>query len=147
MINIIKKILIIGMVLFVVAACVAIVRLRPSITAWQLRRHEAWLSSETWAFAQASAAFRAHDFPGAVRAVELWSSRLGPVSGTAEERLAKALSSLGAAMYGPVQNLSSEQTWSGAAGALLDARKARLAASSATYSIRALPPLNPRQVS
>jgi len=137
----------IGAVLFLVAASVVIMRLRPYISAWRRRRRETWLASEAWAFAQAAAALRARDFPGAVRAIELWSSRLGPVSGAADERLAQVLANLGAAMYGPGQHTASNQAWPGAARVLLDARRARLAVSRATHGVRALPPLNPRQAS
>jgi hypothetical protein len=137
----------IGAVLSVVAVSVVILRLRPYLSAWRRRRRETWLASEAWAFAQASAALRARDFPGAVRAIELWSSRLDPVSGAADERLAQVLANLGAAMYGPGQHTPSNQAWSDAARALLDARRAHLAATRATHGVRALPPLNPRQAS
>jgi len=137
----------IGAVFFILVASMVIVRLWPFISAWRRRRRKTKLASEAWAFAQASAALRAHDFPGAVRAIELWSSRLGLVSGAADERLAQVLANIGAAMYGPGQHTPSNQAWSGAVRALLDARRALLAASSVTHGDRALPPLNPRQAS
>ena len=85
------------------------------------------------------AELRARDFSAAVRAVELWLSRLPP--GAEHARLIDALANLGAALFGRDRRPLMDSQWSDAVEALRATRRERLAVSAAEY---ALPPLNPR---
>jgi hypothetical protein len=132
-------------VLGVLVVSLAVVRLRPRIGAWHRRWHEAHLASEAYAFRQATAALRAREYGNALRAIALWSSRLAPASGVEEARLADALTSLGAALYGVSRRAPAKGQWAEAAAALGAARRARLAASAA-HASGTLPPLNPGRI-
>ncbi len=125
----------------VALAVVSAVRLWPRFSQWRWRRREAYLASEAFAFSQAMAALRARGFGDAVRAVELWSSRLPPGAGAEQIRLSDALAHLGATLFGRHRRPRLDSQWSGAVEALRATRRARLAATTVD---RALPPLNPR---
>ncbi len=127
--------------LLVALAVVATVRLWPRISRWRQRRREAYLASEAFAFSLAMTAFRARDFGGVVRTVELWLSRLPPGAGAEHARLSSALAHLGAAYFGRDRRPPLNSQWPDAVEALRATRRECLAATTAD---RALPPLNPR---
>ena len=122
-------------------------RLRPRVAAWRRRRREAYRASEAFAFDRAVAALRSRDTGEALRAVALWSSRALPAAGPVEDRLADALSQLGATRYGRGRRPSTDAPWTDALAALRAARRGRRAAAADIAAGQALPPLNPRQVS
>ena len=121
--------------------------LRPRVAAWRRRRREAHHASETFAFDRAVAALRARNVGEALHAIELWLSRAPPPSGSVDGRLSNALSQLGAMGYGAGRPASATVPWAEVLAALRAARRKRRAAATGIAAGRALPPLNPRQVS
>lgn len=135
----------VGGVLLVVLVGTTAIRRWPSISAWRQRRHEAYLGSEAFAFAQAKAALRNHKFGEAVRAVAVWSGRLPYAAKAEQTRLSEALAHLGARFYGRAPQPPANRQWSETLTALRIARRERLAASSAARANHGLPSLNPRE--
>jgi hypothetical protein len=132
--------------LFIALTGVAAFQLWPRFARWRQRHREAHLASESFAFDQAVKAVRARDFADAVRAIELWSSRLPPTAGSGDARFSKSLANLGVAKYGCDPEPPSNTLWAEALVALRSARRERLAASIGPNAGGILSPLNPPTV-
>ena len=129
--------------LLVVLVAAAAVRFWPRMTEWRQRQREEYLASEAFAFAQATAALRAHQFGETVRGVAVWSERL-PLSFREHERLSDVLVPLGSAVYGREPQAPSNRQWADALTELRAIRRDHLARSSAARASVPLAPLNPR---
>ena len=116
---------------------------RPRFVESRRRRREERLASEAFAFEMVTDALRSQRFGDALRAVELWATRLPLNPDSHRERLFEPLEPLSASLYGHEGRAPSKAQWSAALAALLDARRHCLSDRRINQSRRALPPLNP----
>ncbi|MBW2387286.1 MAG: BatD family protein [Deltaproteobacteria bacterium] len=117
----------------------------PRVAERRRRRREVRLASESFAFEQVTDALRTRRFGDALRAVELWSTRLPLLRDGDRTRLFELLGPLGAVLYGRDRQSPSKKQWSEALAALRATRRQVLASSRSRESDRVLPSLNPRR--
>ena len=129
--------------LLVLAVAVIGRRYWPRYLAWRSFRAEERFSSEGFAFKRVAQAVRAQQFGDAIRALELWSSRLPAAAGDNHARLFNPLEPLSAKLYGREGQSPSKRDWSVAMRALQKERSERLVNARAARLEKALPTLNP----
>ena len=95
------------------------------------------LASEPHAARQVQAALKARDLDAVNRSLDMWLTRVPPVS---TDAMTDALAAIGAARYGPRPGGSEAASWSGAAKAFASLRRQATARPDAAS---ALPALNP----
>jgi hypothetical protein len=115
----------------------------PRFAHWRRRRREERLASESFAFEQVADAMCARRFGEAVRAVELWSTRLPLVSKADRVRVFEPLAPLGAVLYGREGEAPSRKEWSEAFAGLRAVRRDLIARDRSRRARRVLPSLNP----
>ncbi len=115
----------------------------PRYALQRLRRREARLASEAFAFAGVTKAMQARHFGDAIRAIELWSMRLPIRSQEDRSGLFAPLDSLGAQFYGRDGQAPSSGDWSEALAALRRERSEWLAKARDRKAGGVLPALNP----
>lgn len=115
----------------------------PRFVEYRRRRLDERLESETFAFERVFEALRSHRFGDALRAVEVWATRLPLESEPDRERLFAPLEPLSALLYGCDGRAPSKAQWSTALDALREARRHCLSKSRIKQRRRVLPPLNP----
>ena len=115
----------------------------PRLTERRRRRRAEKLASESFAFERVADAMRARQFGEAVRAVELWSTRLSPQSEADRAQVFEPLAPLGAVLYGHEGEGPSNEQWKDALGALRAVRRECLERNRRRQARRVLPALNP----
>jgi hypothetical protein len=127
-------------------ACWGGVRFWPPIFAWLRHPREAYLAFEAYALALALKAVRSRDLGDALRAVELWSSRLPTESDDQHALRSIALAEIDALSRGQAEiSGASDRKWSDVRYELNLSRRARLRLQTMFSVSDALPPLNPQE--
>ena len=129
-----------GIALLAGLAGAVIWRLSPLLSAWRRTHQSIYLTSEAYAFAEASRALRARDFDRTLRSIDLWRLRSRRSAPLDEKSLARALTQVGLACYGRSARTPSPENWSAIGPALSAARQVKRDGSPED---RGLPSLNP----
>ncbi|MEL6204767.1 MAG: hypothetical protein AAFR47_05600 [Pseudomonadota bacterium] len=128
----------IAAVLALTLVVLSVRRLAPPLRAYAVERRTAWQASEGYAWVALQQSLRTRDAARLRPALDLWAARLPGPDPLCDPRVSDALTTLGAARYGPAEGQASDG-WRRLAKVLPDVRR------TARRHARPdpLPPLNP----
>lgn len=112
-----------------------------TLVAWRAERKARYLESEKYAARLVGQAMGSRDLSSTRNALAVWSMRLAPVGGIADQELEQSLLALGAAQFS--ENEAGKPDWTRVGAAFAAARKVRRAAQELRQDSNSLPPLNP----